>query len=174
MEIIRLNANTLKLIIDSENFEILNELFGYEMSIYNETLIDYLEECVDLINFIDSSEEKVSELVNFKVDNKRKRAYAIFVLKDRKYLSNHFMISFSTIDECISFSNVFLVKGNSKLIKYNNKYYFYFVSRLQSGMEYFIYEHMGDIIFDNINIARVLEHGKVIISEKAAEKLKLF
>lgn len=173
MNVKKLNEQTYKLNIDGEDFKVIKELYGNDLNIYNESLVDYLEECMDFIMLPEGSNECYYMLTRLKVKKKKKKAFAVFVLKDIRSEVKHFLICFKTIDECINFSKKFTFKGNSKLFKIDKKYYFYFESKLNKELEYYTSEYFGEIVLDSIKIGRVLEHGEIIITKQATEKLKL-
>lgn len=173
MEIKKMNKHTLKLIIDKEDFKVLKELYGYDLSVYNLDLVDYLEECMDYMYFGDISSDDKSQLVRLKVKKKQKKAYAIFISKDKKEMIKKFMIRFETLDECIDFSKALGVKKDVSLIKWHRKYYFYSNSKLKKKLEYLVCEYNGSIESDSVQIARILELGEVMISKDAFEKLSL-
>lgn len=173
MKVKKLNEKTYKLNIDKESFKDLEEIFGYNLTIYNEDLVAYLEECMEFIMLPEGNNEIFYMIIRFKVNKKKKKVYAVFVQKDIRSEVKHFLICFNSIDECIHFSKYFTFKEDSKLLKLNKKYYFYIESKLKKELDYYASEYFGEVIVDKIKIGRVLEHGNLIITKEATEKLKI-
>lgn len=174
MKLKRLKKGAIKVTLEGRDLRELKEIFGKDLSVYNEEFIEYLTECIgyEVVDYGQDKEDIVLADFSIKKKNKKKKGYAYFVPSTGSQKSKKdYYVVFHDIKQLLNFcvtldSNVF-----SALYKEDNDYILYIKEKCTKKKEWKAIEFMGRVERDPFHIQYTIEECEVLIKENAIQKL---